>query len=88
MYDSNICLFVKASLLGFVRYPRPRRVIKVEVGGGKIGRQCTKPGESKGRKIAESDPLENNNEVLELNAFVCLILITGAIPQDKHDRSG
>ena len=62
---------VKASLIGLVRYPRPQRVIKVEVRVGESRRLCVKPVESKGSIIAGCDPLENSNAVLGLNAF-CL----------------
>ena len=71
---------VKASLLGLVRYLRLGRVIKMEVRVVKSGIICVKPGESKGSTITGSDPLENNIDILKLNTFVCLILVTQTIP--------
>ena len=58
---------------------------KSDQGGGESReskRLCAKPGESKGSTIDGCDPLENNSDVLELNAFVYLFLRTEPSPQD------
>ena len=60
-------------------------MIKIVARAGESGRFCEKPGESTASTITVSDPLENNNDVNELNAFVCQILITEVTP---HDGTG
>ena len=57
-------------------------MIKIVARAGESGRFCEKPGESTASTITVSDPLENNNDVNELNAFVCQILITEITPHD------
>ena len=61
------------------------KTLKSDQGRGiakESGMLCVKPGERKGSIIAESDSLENHNDVTELNAFVCLFLTTETTPQD------
>ena len=43
---------------------------------------------TKGSTIAGCDPLENKSDVLEINAFVCLILITEITPKMEYGQSG
>ena len=60
----------------------------VEVRAGKSGRLNMNPSEINGCTIAESDPLQNNSDVLELIAFVSLILKNEATLQDRQGQSG